>query len=205
MDRAVKAARAAFQLGSPWRRMDASKRGWLLNRLADLIERDRTYLAVSSPPSPLSSHMANGYPTDSQESVALLTSNWPEWRRLDTFGVPSCTNLGSLSVSFDAVGLAKKGGDSGGEGAMMGKPSWRETPQRDGHLSQTLSVWWASSLSARGRRNQEAIPSPPPVHTAHSSQSEASRRQIIPWHSALKPSITFCVLRIKPCSLNIIY
>ena len=34
MDRAVKAARAAFQLGSPWRRMDASERGRLLNRLA---------------------------------------------------------------------------------------------------------------------------------------------------------------------------
>lgn len=47
MDKAVKAARAAFQLGSPWRRMDASDRGRLLYRLADLIERDRTYLAVS--------------------------------------------------------------------------------------------------------------------------------------------------------------
>lgn len=52
VDRAVKAAQAAFQLGSPWRRMDASDRGRLLNRLADLIERDRTYLAVSfQPPS----------------------------------------------------------------------------------------------------------------------------------------------------------
>lgn len=47
VDKAVKAARAAFQLGSPWRRMDASARGRLLYRLADLIERDRTYLAVS--------------------------------------------------------------------------------------------------------------------------------------------------------------
>ncbi|XP_011354108.1 aldehyde dehydrogenase, mitochondrial [Pteropus vampyrus] len=46
VDRAVKAARAAFKLGSPWRRMDASDRGQLLNRLADLIERDRTYLAA---------------------------------------------------------------------------------------------------------------------------------------------------------------
>lgn len=27
--------------------MDASQRGALINRLADLIERDRTYLAVS--------------------------------------------------------------------------------------------------------------------------------------------------------------
>lgn len=61
MDRAVKAARAAFQLGSPWRRMDASNRGRLLNRLADLIERDRTYLAVSSQPPSLLSHMANGF------------------------------------------------------------------------------------------------------------------------------------------------
>lgn len=51
VDKAVKAARAAFQLGSPWRRMDASDRGRLLNRLADLIERDRTYLAVSLQPS----------------------------------------------------------------------------------------------------------------------------------------------------------
>lgn len=48
VDKAVKAAQAAFQLGSPWRRMDASHRGKLLNRLADLIERDRAYLAVSA-------------------------------------------------------------------------------------------------------------------------------------------------------------
>lgn len=75
VDRAVKAARAAFQLGSPWRRMDASERGRLLNRLADLIERDRTYLAVSSQPLPFSTCTENGDPTDSQEGVALLTSN----------------------------------------------------------------------------------------------------------------------------------
>nr|XP_048676894.1 aldehyde dehydrogenase, mitochondrial isoform X2 [Caretta caretta] len=45
VDKAVQAAKAAFQLGSPWRRMDASHRGKLLLRLADLIERDRAYLA----------------------------------------------------------------------------------------------------------------------------------------------------------------
>lgn len=45
VDLAVKAARAAFRLGSPWRRMDASERGQLLNRLADLVERGRVYLA----------------------------------------------------------------------------------------------------------------------------------------------------------------
>lgn len=47
VDKAVAAARSAFKLGSPWRRMDASERGNLLNRLADLMERDRLYLAVS--------------------------------------------------------------------------------------------------------------------------------------------------------------
>ncbi|XP_068127447.1 aldehyde dehydrogenase X, mitochondrial-like [Hyperolius riggenbachi] len=42
---AVEAARKAFRLGSPWRRTDASERGRLLNHLADLMERDRVYLA----------------------------------------------------------------------------------------------------------------------------------------------------------------
>ncbi|KAJ2949627.1 hypothetical protein O0L34_g15551 [Tuta absoluta] len=45
VDRAVKAAKDAFKLGSPWRRMDPSERGRLINKLADLIERDRVYLA----------------------------------------------------------------------------------------------------------------------------------------------------------------
>ncbi|KAE9554952.1 hypothetical protein FO519_001849 [Halicephalobus sp. NKZ332] len=45
VDLAVKAASDAFRLGSPWRRMDASGRGILMNRLADLMERDRAYLA----------------------------------------------------------------------------------------------------------------------------------------------------------------
>ncbi|KAJ8006014.1 hypothetical protein DPEC_G00123860 [Dallia pectoralis] len=46
VDKAVRSARAAFQLGSPWRRMDASDRGQLLIRLADLVERDRLLLAT---------------------------------------------------------------------------------------------------------------------------------------------------------------
>lgn len=45
VDIAVAAANDAFKLGSPWRRMDASQRGALLNRLADLMERDWNYLA----------------------------------------------------------------------------------------------------------------------------------------------------------------
>ena len=42
---AVAAARQAFELGSEWRRMDASRRGLLLLRLADAIERDKDYLS----------------------------------------------------------------------------------------------------------------------------------------------------------------
>ncbi|XP_012259114.1 aldehyde dehydrogenase, mitochondrial [Athalia rosae] len=42
---AVQAAKNAFKLGSPWRTMDASHRGVLLHKLADLMERDRKYLA----------------------------------------------------------------------------------------------------------------------------------------------------------------
>ncbi|XP_018495387.1 retinal dehydrogenase 1-like [Galendromus occidentalis] len=45
VDKAVAAARAAFKPGSPWRRMDAAQRGRLLNKLADLVERDIAYLA----------------------------------------------------------------------------------------------------------------------------------------------------------------
>ncbi|XP_045891670.1 aldehyde dehydrogenase 1A1-like [Micropterus dolomieu] len=46
VDKAVRSARAAFQIGSPWRSMDASDRGQLLNKLADLVERDRLLLAT---------------------------------------------------------------------------------------------------------------------------------------------------------------
>ncbi|XP_066491217.1 retinal dehydrogenase 2 isoform X2 [Tiliqua scincoides] len=45
-DKAVRAARLAFSLGSVWRRMDASERGRLLDKLADLVERDRALLAT---------------------------------------------------------------------------------------------------------------------------------------------------------------
>lgn len=45
IDRAVAAANEAFRLNSPWRRMDASERGRLLYKLADLIERDIQYIA----------------------------------------------------------------------------------------------------------------------------------------------------------------
>ena len=45
VDKAVVAAREAFKLGSLWRTMDASQRGVLLHKLADLVEREQEYLA----------------------------------------------------------------------------------------------------------------------------------------------------------------
>jgi len=45
VDVAVAAARAAFKPGSEWRKMDASARGKLIYKLADLIERDREILS----------------------------------------------------------------------------------------------------------------------------------------------------------------
>ena len=44
VDKAVAAAKAAFEIGSPWRSMDASGRRDLLLKLADLMERDKEYL-----------------------------------------------------------------------------------------------------------------------------------------------------------------
>ncbi|MGA2579558.1 MAG: aldehyde dehydrogenase family protein [Bryobacteraceae bacterium] len=45
VDRAVRAARAAFD-GGPWRKMSAAERGRMLNRLADLIEKNADELAL---------------------------------------------------------------------------------------------------------------------------------------------------------------
>ncbi|KAH3809563.1 aldehyde dehydrogenase 1A1-like isoform X2 [Dreissena polymorpha] len=45
VDLAVKAARAAFRRGSPWRKLDASKRGQLMNKLARLMRDNITYIA----------------------------------------------------------------------------------------------------------------------------------------------------------------
>jgi len=43
---AVKAAKDAFKLGSPWRTSDAGHRGELMMKLADLMERDLEHLAA---------------------------------------------------------------------------------------------------------------------------------------------------------------
>ncbi|UYV60901.1 hypothetical protein LAZ67_1002730 [Cordylochernes scorpioides] len=45
VDLAVQIARQAMHRTSPWRTMDASERGRLIHKLADLVERDTDYLA----------------------------------------------------------------------------------------------------------------------------------------------------------------
>ena len=44
VDKAVAAATAAFELGSPWRSMAASERGKFMMKLADLMEKNSEYL-----------------------------------------------------------------------------------------------------------------------------------------------------------------
>ncbi|XP_014261301.2 aldehyde dehydrogenase, mitochondrial-like, partial [Cimex lectularius] len=45
VDVAVEAAKEAFKLGSPWRKLDAAKRGKLIYKLAELLERDSVLLS----------------------------------------------------------------------------------------------------------------------------------------------------------------
>lgn len=79
IDLAVKAAKNAFRLGSEWRRTDPAARGALLYKLADLIERDRAYLAALET-------LNNGkpfkdsYEVDIPHCVAVLRyyAGWPD-------------------------------------------------------------------------------------------------------------------------------
>jgi aldehyde dehydrogenase (NAD+) len=63
VDNAVKSARAAFERG-PWRRMSASERGRLMNRLADLLEKHLEELALLE-------SLDNGMPLSVASAVAL--------------------------------------------------------------------------------------------------------------------------------------
>lgn len=46
VDKAVAAAKKAFARGSEWRNLDASARGKLMRKFADLLERDQEYIAT---------------------------------------------------------------------------------------------------------------------------------------------------------------
>ena len=68
VDKAVAAARETFKMGSPWRTMDASKRGLLLNKLAELIERDQEYLCRLET-------LDNGKPIRESQADLVVTLN----------------------------------------------------------------------------------------------------------------------------------
>lgn len=63
VNKAVKSARNAFERG-PWRRMSASERGRLMNRLADLLEKNAEELALLE-------SLDNGMPLSVARTVAL--------------------------------------------------------------------------------------------------------------------------------------
>uniref|UniRef100_V5GV15 Aldehyde dehydrogenase, mitochondrial n=1 Tax=Anoplophora glabripennis TaxID=217634 RepID=V5GV15_ANOGL len=67
MDLAVEAAHDAFKFGSVWRRLDASERGRLLNKLADLMEKDAGYIASLET-------LDNGKPYHEAYSIDVLGS-----------------------------------------------------------------------------------------------------------------------------------
>ena len=46
IDKAVEAAEKAFQIDSPWRKLQPAARANLMRKLADLIRRDVDYLSV---------------------------------------------------------------------------------------------------------------------------------------------------------------
>lgn len=46
MEKAVEAARKAFQSNSPWRTMEPAARGDLMRKFANLLRRDIDYLSV---------------------------------------------------------------------------------------------------------------------------------------------------------------
>lgn len=46
VDKAVAAARKAFEIGSEWRSMDVSARGQLIHKFAQLLRRDQEKLSV---------------------------------------------------------------------------------------------------------------------------------------------------------------
>ncbi|XP_033613593.1 retinal dehydrogenase 1-like [Fukomys damarensis] len=71
VEKAVKAARQAFQIGSPWRTLDASERGRLLYKLADLTERDRLLLATMEAIN-AGQLFSTAYMTDVEISIRVL-------------------------------------------------------------------------------------------------------------------------------------
>lgn len=141
MNRAVKAARDAFRFGSPWRRMDASHRGLLLNRLADAIERDSAYLAVSRFHFSKLQHDAS----DHVHFVSTSSENIP-WKQkstnvdpllLDSFFLFRCASLGVKLDREESEHVNSLNSTIKSEGLRMNK----EPPLAPRSLFGTFQIW----------------------------------------------------------------
>ena len=116
VDKAVEAAQAAFQRGSPWRRLDAPSRGRLLQQLADLVERDRAVLAVSTWDPPRGGGVAR----------------WPPG--------PPLPGAGERTGERGREGEGPR--RAGGEGAWPAGPQARPFPAQETGVGCRVWRWW---------------------------------------------------------------
>lgn len=71
----MSAAKAAFHRNSEWRLLDASARGRLLNKFADLVERDAQYLGeLESCDNGMLLNMATNMPSIVSHTIRYLAS-----------------------------------------------------------------------------------------------------------------------------------
>ena len=106
------AAVAAFRLDSPWRKLDPSARGRLLNKLADLLERDIEELAALG--SLESGKLVHTSTFEVQASVAALryVSGWADKIHGKTIpadgGVTSFTRIEPVGICLGEVEVPVK-------------------------------------------------------------------------------------------------
>ena len=135
VDLAVDAARRAFKLGSVWRTMDASERGRLLNKMADLVERDQEYLARLET-------LDNGKPLEASRgdlthaiSVWRYFAGWADKLHGDTLPLDgsflSFTRKEPVGVARSPLGTTQSQWPAGN-----GRPPWPQDAQ-----------WFSSQLN----------------------------------------------------------
>ncbi len=107
VDLAVKAARKAFESG-PWPRMNASERGRLLNKLADLIEQNAEELAALESldnGKPYSVAMAADLPLTLWDALAALreATILPRWLGADYPEIYATVKQAEFDAFLDTI------------------------------------------------------------------------------------------------------
>ena len=95
VDKAVAAAKQAFRRGSTWRNMDASARGKLLNKFADLLARDLEHLASLESMDNGKTYKHAVYDVHGSINTIRYTAGWCDKIRGDT--IPADGNLLSFT------------------------------------------------------------------------------------------------------------